>query len=354
MANLEAFQELIEKEEHVAVFCYRSYCQSCKPMAPVFEQVSKDVSFAGVIFVKVDLEEQKDISQKYDITISPTVVYFFRAREIIRFFGAKTKEKISAGLQDAISSEKSNERNASVAASPLPSDGPYCQGIYEDRKKTSALFSARRKFFNDLEPRCVIKPTAAEYETHTPIGRANQGDAHFAVYLWNKPTESPGKIFFGLDFINNGANKDRFKSAMFQVTFGYHDADKTHLPINIEDIFPSSAEQLVSHTEFDADLGIDLESDSVSTTSQDLAFISGQGRHSPTATWNFVEAIGGGLDAHYLVSVTLPTTSKIWMKLYGKAVHVRGGLTLGSGRAIIHVGSLEKPYERILDLSEVI
>jgi hypothetical protein len=234
------------------------------------------------------------------------------------------------------------------------SDGPYCQGKYEDRKKTPALFSARRKFFGDLEPRCVIKPTAAEHETHTQIGRANQGEAYFAVYLWNKPTESPGKVFFGLDFVNNGTNKDRFKSAMFQVTFGYHDADKTHLPINIEDIFPSSAEQLVSHTEFDADLGIDLESDSASTTSQDLAFISGQGRHSPTATWNFVEAIGGGLDARYLVSVSLPTTSKIWMKFYGKAVHVRGGLTLGGGRAIIQVGSLEKPYERILDLSEVI
>jgi len=150
---------------------------------------------------------------------------------------------------------------------------------------------------------------------------------------------------------------------MFQVTFGHHDADKTHLPINLKDIFPTSAEQLVSHTEFDADLGIDLESDSASTRSQESfkraegvneAFISGQGRHSPTATWNFVEAIDGGLNAHYLVSVTIPTTSKIWMKFYGKAVHVQGGLTLDSGRAIIQVGSLESQYERILDLSEVI
>jgi hypothetical protein len=234
------------------------------------------------------------------------------------------------------------------------SDGPYCEGKYEDRKRKLALF---RKPFDDLEPGCVIKPISTEHETHTQIGRANRGESYFAVYLWNKPMESPGKIFFGLDFINDGTKKDRFQSAMFQVTFGYHDADKTHLPINLKDMFPTSAEQLVSHTEFDADLGIDLESDSASTRSQERVnevFISGQGRHSPTATWNFVEAIDGGLNAHYLVSVSLPTTNKIWMKFYGKAVHVRGGLTLGTGRAIIQVGSLEKPYERILDLSEVI
>ena len=233
------------------------------------------------------------------------------------------------------------------------SDGPYCEGKIEDRKTKHTLF---RKPFDDLEPKCVIKPISTEHETQTQIGRATRGEAYFAVYLWNKPTESPGKIFFRLDF-HDGTKKDRFQSAMFQVTFGYHDADKTHLPINIKDMFPTSAEQLVSHAEFDADLGIDLESDSASTKSQERAnevFISAQGRHSPTATWNFVEAADRGLDAHYLVSVSLPTTSKIWMKFYGKAVHIRGGLTLGSGRAIIQVGSLEKPYERILDLSEVI
>ena len=160
------------------------------------------------------------------------------------------------------------------------SDGPYCQGIYKDRKSQLALFSARRKPFDDLEPGCVIKPISAEYETHTQIGRANRGEAHFTVYLWNKPAESPGKIFFGLDFINDGTKKDQFQSAMFQVTFGYHDADKTHLPINLKDVFPTSAEQLVSHTEFDADLGIGLESDSASTRSQGEFQESGGSRRS--------------------------------------------------------------------------
>jgi len=344
-------------------------------------------------------------------------VYFFRAQEIIRVNGAKTKGDFAVSA----STSSFTRRYSSVTLSighftecnkfskvcrfhiPLPemsthlqssdqmngtqawphhffhcrlipglvplradelyfSDGPYCQGIYEDRKGQRSLFSARRKPFDDLEPGCVIKPISAEHEARTQIGRANRGEAHFVVYLWNKPAESPGKIFFGLEFINDGTKKDRFQSAMFQVSFGYHDADKTHLPINLKDVFPTSAEQLVSHTEFDADLGIDLESDSASTRSQEglkraeggnEAFISGQGRHSPTATWNFVEATDEGLNEHYLVSVTLPTTSKIWMTFYGKAVHIRGGL-MGGGRVIIQVGSLEKPYERILDLSEVI
>ncbi|KAJ3509642.1 hypothetical protein NLJ89_g5110 [Agrocybe chaxingu] len=334
VTSLEAFQELLEQHEDVVVFAYKKYCPYCAHMRPIFENISKESSHEDVLFVRVDLSNPEcPATNAFELTNTeyPTILYFLRGREVVRLNGSRKQEEL--------------------------------EGMYEDRTSKLAIFSNRKEPFNDLEPKCIIRPKAANRETRTQIARANEGKAHFAVYLWNKPMEAPGKVFFRLDFMNDGPAEDRFESAMFQVTFGHDDSDETRLPIKIADIFPTSAEQLVSHTVFDADLGIDVENLDTSTGSGDTdearrkegAFISGQGQHSPTATWNFVEADGQGLDARYTLSVTLPVTNKIWMKFYGKAVHIRGrGLALGRKRVIIQVGSLEKPYERILDLTEVI
>ncbi|CAA7263950.1 unnamed protein product [Cyclocybe aegerita] len=361
VSSLEAFQELLKQHEDVVVFAYKKYCPYCAHMRPIFENISKAPSHEDVLFVRVDLSNPEEVGVRYNVTRYPTIVYFLRGREVVRFNGSRKQEELEViYVRQSIQREQTDEAQIHYRAeSHYARDGHYCQGMYEDRTSKLAIFSNRKEPFNDLEPKCIIRPKAANRETRTQIARANEGKAHFTVYVWNKPVEAPGKVFFRLDFMNEGPAEDRFESAMFQVTFGHDDTDDTRFPIKIADVFPTSAEQLVSHTVFDADLGIDAsmgsEEDADEARRKEETFISGQGQHSPTATWNFVEADGQGLDSQYTLSVTLPVTNKIWMKFYGKAVHIRGrGLALGRKRVIIQVGSLEKPYERILDLTEVI
>lgn len=54
--------------------------------------------------------------------------------------------------------------------------------------------------------------------------------------------------------------------------------------------------------------------------------------------------------------VTLPTTSRVWMKFRGQAVLVgeEDSAYPLKHRATLKIGTLEKPFERVLDLSEML
>jgi len=175
----------------------------------------------------------------------------------------------------------------------------------------------------------------------------------------------PEKVCFEINFIPDPTEKARFESAMFQVTFGRDGGEKNHAPLTLLDVFPRTADDLISRTFFSAyaegDSSNKIHDDEPPPTSSregvlriyggKITTISGQGVHSPTATWNFVEGDTHGLGANYKLWVRLPSTSRVWMKLYAKAVLVKPeGLRK---RVTLQAGSLDEQYERRLDLRGV-
>ncbi|KAF9000441.1 hypothetical protein BDQ17DRAFT_1359620 [Cyathus striatus] len=231
------------------------------------------------------------------------------------------------------------------------SDGAVCSGIFKDRKSKplSVLLGNNNKPFSDPEPNLK----------GAQIGRANDGISYFSIRLWHEPGENPQKIFFGLDFMPDPV-KERFQSARFEVSFARDDPQGQHPPLKILDMFPASTAH-VDTTPYDnrsistfSTSGVDLPSEQeiVNDTS---TVVNGDGMLSPTAVWTFVEdenlKMKRGLDAHYTVSVTLPSVDRVWMKFYTKAILL--GERIGPWRKVtLQSGSLEAPYKRILDLSE--
>ncbi|KDR75823.1 hypothetical protein GALMADRAFT_508187 [Galerina marginata CBS 339.88] len=217
------------------------------------------------------------------------------------------------------------------------------------------LLGRNREAFKDPEPECVIRINPKQKGMQ--IGRANDRSSYFAISLWIEPRESPCKIFFGLDFMPDPVVKERFQSASFHVTFGHDDPEGQHPPLKILDISSNCIGEDRDGEESSIST-FSVSSDNISnetiTTDTDVI---GQGLHSPTAVWSLTEdaskTIKRGLDGHYRVSVRLPTTSRVWIKYYGKAVLVGGGI--GPWRRVtLQSGSVEAPYRRILDLSEVV
>src|SRR5579871_4506093 len=71
LENSAQLNDLIASGKLVIVDFFATWCGPCKIFGPVFERVSAE--FPNIIFVKVDVEQFKDLSSKYEIRGIPTV-----------------------------------------------------------------------------------------------------------------------------------------------------------------------------------------------------------------------------------------------------------------------------------------
>jgi thioredoxin 1 len=69
-----------------------SWCQPCKMLAPIFEQVKSEVS--GVSFQSIDVDQDSQSAIKYNIRSVPTIIIEKDGQEVKRIVGMSTKESL--------------------------------------------------------------------------------------------------------------------------------------------------------------------------------------------------------------------------------------------------------------------
>ncbi len=57
------------------VYFWASWCKSCKALSPVVEELSREFS-GRANFVKVNSDEQPDVTVKYNLVGYPTILFF--------------------------------------------------------------------------------------------------------------------------------------------------------------------------------------------------------------------------------------------------------------------------------------
>ena len=76
----------------VVVDFYAQWCGPCKMMAPIIELLAKEMP--SVKFVKVDVDENPELSAQYGIMSIPTIVLFKKGKETERNTGALPKDML--------------------------------------------------------------------------------------------------------------------------------------------------------------------------------------------------------------------------------------------------------------------
>lgn len=87
---METFNDVISGDRLVLADFFATWCQPCKMMHPVLEQL-KDALGDGVRIIKVDVDKHGQISAQYGIQSVPTLMLFRKGQMLWRQSGMMSK-----------------------------------------------------------------------------------------------------------------------------------------------------------------------------------------------------------------------------------------------------------------------
>lgn len=93
----EEFEQLIKENNNVVIDFFATWCNPCKMLSPIIEEIANEVS--NVIFVKVDVDKAQELSEMFGILSIPTVVYIKNQKMALREMGFKPKTAIMQNLK---------------------------------------------------------------------------------------------------------------------------------------------------------------------------------------------------------------------------------------------------------------
>ena len=96
----KTFNEIIQGEVPVLVDFYADWCGPCKMMAPILEQVSKEVN--DVKIIKVDVDKNQQAANAYRVRGVPTLILFKKGEVLWRQSGVVPAHQLKNVLQGFI------------------------------------------------------------------------------------------------------------------------------------------------------------------------------------------------------------------------------------------------------------
>ena len=80
---------------------YADWCGPCKTQDPILDELAED--YPGVEFEKVNVDEEQDVANEYQVRSLPTVIVETEDGVVERFIGVTQREDIEAAIESATS-----------------------------------------------------------------------------------------------------------------------------------------------------------------------------------------------------------------------------------------------------------
>lgn len=89
--NVE-LKELVKNNKKVLVDCYAVWCGPCKMLSPIIDQLASEVESTN--FYKINVDEDDEISDEYNISSIPTLLFFEDGKLKEQVVGLKSKDEL--------------------------------------------------------------------------------------------------------------------------------------------------------------------------------------------------------------------------------------------------------------------
>lgn len=95
------FSDLINGETPVLVDFYADWCAPCKMMAPILEDLKREMGDALTI-VKIDTDRNQQVAQKYHIRSIPTLILFHNGKLLWQQPGALPLQQLKMVIEQKL------------------------------------------------------------------------------------------------------------------------------------------------------------------------------------------------------------------------------------------------------------
>lgn len=96
-------KEIINHKGYALVDFWATWCPPCRMMAPVLESAEQQLG-DKINFVKVDVDEQQQLTTEFDIMSIPTLVVFKDGKPVKRMSGYRPLDTFVEELKSAVES----------------------------------------------------------------------------------------------------------------------------------------------------------------------------------------------------------------------------------------------------------
>jgi thioredoxin 1 len=81
---------------------YAEWCGPCRAMNPAIQSLMEkhNTSGSSVEIKKINVDQEKELSEKYEIKSIPSIIFLKNGEEVYRTIGAQSKEKIESKISE--------------------------------------------------------------------------------------------------------------------------------------------------------------------------------------------------------------------------------------------------------------
>ncbi len=92
------FEELIDSDKPVLIDFFATWCGPCKAMSPALQQLADEMG-EKVKVVKIDIDKNKVLQKKYNVSSVPTVMIFKNSKQMFRQSGTMMLPQLKSAVK---------------------------------------------------------------------------------------------------------------------------------------------------------------------------------------------------------------------------------------------------------------